>query len=130
MFRNGTAGVDKRAEWHEQLNSTFMKHNSSVFTNLTLKQLLTKPSSSTLSNLSSLNVYKASPPEYKYAEYLSSVRCTQTEGCLAGLDMDAMVCMSTQGRWVETKREDRLCQMCHSSKDVEDEQWVDCPNVL
>ena len=33
-------------------------------------------------------------PEYKYAEYLSSV---QIEGCLAGLDVDAMVCMLTQG---------------------------------
>ena len=25
------------------------------------------------------------------------------------------------GRWVDTKREDRLCQVCHSSRDVEDE---------
>ena len=33
------------------------------------------------------------------------------------------------GRWVDTKREDRLCQVCHSSKDVEDEQHflLSCP---
>ena len=105
-----------------------MKHNLSVLTNVMLKQLLTEPSSSTSSKSvtvsSSLNVYKTLPPEYKYAEYLSSVRCTQIEDCLAGLDMGATVCMLTQGQWVETKREDRLCQIliCHSSKDVEHEQ--------
>ena len=27
-----------------------------------------------------------------------------------------------KGRWVDTKREDRLCQVCHSCEDVEDEQ--------
>ena len=37
-----TYGVDKGAEWHEQLNS--------ILTNLTLKQLLTRPSSSMLNN--------------------------------------------------------------------------------
>ena len=26
------------------------------------------------------------------------------------------------GRWVDTKREDRLCQVCHSCEDVENEQ--------
>ena len=50
MFSGGIAGVDKGAEWHEQLNSFSMKHNLSVFTNLTLEVLLTEPSSSTLSN--------------------------------------------------------------------------------
>ena len=33
------------------------------------------------------------------------------------------------GRWVDIKREDRLCQVCHSSRDVEDEQHFlfSCP---
>ena len=31
MFSAGTAGVDKGADWHEQLNSFLMKHNLSVF---------------------------------------------------------------------------------------------------
>ena len=33
------------------------------------------------------------------------------------------------GRWVDTKREDRLSQICYSSKDVDDEQYclIDCP---
>ena len=30
-FSNGTAGVDKGAEWHEQLNPFLMKHNLSGF---------------------------------------------------------------------------------------------------
>jgi len=33
------------------------------------------------------------------------------------------------GRWVGTERKDRLCQVCHSMQDVEDEQHFifDCP---
>ena len=51
------------------------------------------------------------------ASMLSRFRC----GC-HGLHVDT-------GRRVETKREDRLCQVCHSSKDVEDEQHFSfsCP---
>ena len=54
-FSAGTAGVttpamDKGSEWHEQLNSFLIKRNLSVFHNFTLKQLLTEPSCSTLSN--------------------------------------------------------------------------------
>ena len=30
-FSAGTVGVDKGAEWHEQLNSFLMKHNLSIF---------------------------------------------------------------------------------------------------
>ena len=56
----------------------------------------------------------------------------QIEGCLADLDVHVCavpyglpVSISVQldtGGWVDTKREVRLCQVCHSSKDVEDEQ--------
>lgn len=28
------------------------------------------------------------------------------------------------GRWVDTKRVDRICQICHSSEDVENEQHL------
>ena len=40
-----------------------------------------------------------------------------------------MVCIVDTGRWVDTKREDRLCQVCHPSRDVEDEQHFlfSCP---
>ena len=57
----------------------------------------------------------------------------QIEGCLAGLDVGAMACMLTQGDGypvpVDTTKEDRLCQACHSYKDVEDEQhsMFSCP---
>ena len=48
------------------------------------------------STSSSIIVYRTLQPEHRYAEYLSSVRF-QIEGCLAGLDVGAMVCMLPQG---------------------------------
>ena len=49
-FSAGTVGVDKGAEWHQQLNLFSMKHNLSVLHKLHVKQLLTEPSCSLLSN--------------------------------------------------------------------------------
>ncbi len=48
-------------------------------------------------------------------------------GCLADLDVAAMACILR--RWVGTDRKDRLCQICYSDQDVEDEQHFlfDCP---
>ena len=101
-FSAGTAGVDKGAEWHEQLNSFLIKHNLSVF-HFMLKQLLTEPSCSTLSN----SVVTVHPLALLYiglyslnTDMLSTCLLSdvfQIEGCLAGLDVGAMVCMLTQG---------------------------------
>ena len=39
-FSAGTAGVDKGAEWHEQLNPFLMKHNLSVFHQLHVEAII------------------------------------------------------------------------------------------
>ena len=107
-----------------------IKHNLSVFHKLHVDAIIDRAklqhveqfsSNSTSSSIivsRTLNLQ----PEYRYAEYLSSVRCFSNRRLLSrfrcgchGLHLDT-------GRWVDTKREDRLCQVCHSSRDVEDEQ--------
>ena len=114
-----------------------MKLNLSVFHKLHVEAMIDRAKQqhveqfSSNSTSSSLIVYKTLQTEYRYAEYLSSVRFFSNRrprllsrfGCAChGLHTDT-------GRWVETKREDRLCQVCHSSKDVEDEQHFlfSCP---
>ena len=121
-FNDGIAGVDKGAEWHEQLNVFLMKHNLSVFHKLDVETIIDRAKQqhvvqfSSNSTSSSLVVYRTLQPEYKYAEYLSSVRCFSNRRLLSrsrcvchGLHVDT-------GRWVDTKREDRLCQVCHTHR--------------
>ena len=80
-FSAGTAGVDKGAEWHEQLNSFLIKHNLSVFHKLHVEAIIDRAKLqhveqfSSNSTSSSIIVYRTLQPEYRYAEYLSSVRC-------------------------------------------------------
>ena len=102
-FSAGTAGVDEGAEWHEQLNSFLIKHNLSVFHKLHVEAIIDRAKLQHVEQFSSnstscsIIVYRTLQPEHRYAEYLSSVSCFQIEGCLAGLDVGAMVCMLTQG---------------------------------
>ena len=128
-FSAGTVGVDKGAEWHEQLNSFLMKHNLSVFNKLHVEAIIDRAKQQHYeqfsSNSTALALLYIGPlqPEYRYAEYQSSVRCFSNRrllnrfrcGC-HGLHVDT-------GQWVDTKREDRLCQ------DMEDEQHFlfSCP---
>ena len=110
-FSDRTVGVDKGAEWHEQLNSFLMKHNLSVLHKLMLKQLLTQPSSSTLSN-SAVTVHHLALLYTGLYSLSTSMLSTcllsdvfQIEGCSAGLDVDATVCMWTQGDgWIPKGR--------------------------
>ena len=80
-FSAGTAGADKGAEWHEQLNSFLMKHNLSVFHKLCVEAIIDSAKLQHIeqfnsnSTSSSIVVYRTLQPEYRYAEYLSSVRC-------------------------------------------------------
>ena len=80
-FSAGTAGVDKGAEWHEQLNSFLIKHNLSVFHKLHVEAIIDRAKLqhveqfSSNSTSSSITVCRTLQPEYRYAEYLSSVRC-------------------------------------------------------
>ena len=127
-FSDRTVGVDKGAEWHEQLNSFLMKHNLSVLHKLDVEAIIDRAKQqhieqfSSNSTSSSLVVYRTLQPEYKYAEYLSSVRCFSNRRLLSRFRCGFHGLHVNTGRWVDTKREDRLCQVCHSSKDVEDEQ--------
>ena len=79
-------------------------------------------------NHSSLVLYKNLQPEYQYANYLSEVKCFSNRrfrcGC-HGLRVDT-------GRWednVHLDRKDRLCLLCTSAQQVEDEHHFlfDCP---
>ena len=93
--------MDKGAEWHEQLNSFLIKHNLSVFHKLHVEAIIDRAKLqhveqfSSNSTSSSIIVYRTLQPEYRYTCLLSDV--FQIEGCLAGLDVGAMVCMLTQG---------------------------------
>ena len=72
--------------------------NVVFFTNVTLQTLLTESSSSMLSNTAATPNHVAllctEQPEYKYAEYLSSVEWFSR--LPSRLDVDATVCMLTQ----------------------------------
>ena len=123
----GTVG-DKGVEWHEQLNSFLMKHDLSIFHNVHVEAIIDRAKLQHVEQFSSSStscstiVYRTSQPEYRYAEYLSSVRCISNRRLLSRFRCGCHGLHVGTGRWVDTKREDRLCQVCHSSKDVEDEQ--------
>jgi len=67
-------------------------------------------------NISMLNIFLLSSV-FPNRRMLSRFRC----GC-HGLHVDT-------GRWIGSERKGRLCQVCHSLQDVEDEQHFifDCP---
>ena len=77
-FGAGTAGLDKGAEWHEQLSSFLMKHDLSVFHKLHVEAIIDRAKLqhveqfSSNSTSSSIIVYRTLQPEYRYAEYLFS----------------------------------------------------------
>ena len=131
----GTAGVDKGAEWHEQLNLFLMKQSLSSSHKLHIEAIIDRAKLqhveqfSSNSTSASIIVYRTLQPEYRYAEYLSSVRCFSNRRLLSRFRCGCHSLHVDTGQWVDTKREDRLCQVCHSSKDVEDEQHFlfSCP---
>ena len=133
-FSAGTVRVDKGAEWHEQLNSILMKHNLSVFHQLHVEAIIDRAKQQhgqfrSNSTTSSLIAYGTLQPEYRSADYLSSVRCFSNRRLLSRFRCGCHGLHVDTGRWVNIKREDRLCQTCYSSKDVEVEQHFlfSCP---
>ena len=73
-FSGGVAGVDKGAEWHEQLNSFLMKHNLSIFHKLDVAAIIDRAKQQHVeqfssNSTSSLVVYKTLQPEYTYAVF-------------------------------------------------------------
>ncbi len=81
------------------------------------------------SDRASLSLYRTLEPEYKYADYLSTVKCFSNRRLLSRFRCGCHGLHIDTGRWVGTERKDRLCQVCHSLQDVEDEQHFvfDCP---
>ena len=114
IFSAGTVEVDKQAEWHEQLNSFLMKHNLSVFNKLLIEAIIDRARQqhieqfSSNSTSSSLLVYRTLQPEYRYAEYLSSVRCSSNRRLLSRFGCGCHGVHADTGRWVDTKRENKL----------------------
>ena len=119
-----------------------MKHSLSVFHKLQVEAIIDRArlqpveQFSSNSTSSSITVYRTLQPEHRYAEYLSSDRCFSNRRLLSRFRRGCHGLHVDTGRWVDTKsfivsilREDRLCQVCHSSRDVEDEQHFlfSCP---
>ena len=82
------------------LNSFLMKHNLCIFHKLDVAAIIDRASSSTLSN-SAVTVHLALlyTRHYSLCTHMLSTcllsNVSQIEGCSAGLDVDAMVCMLT-----------------------------------
>ena len=77
-------------------------------------------------------MYRILQPGHRYAEYLSSVRFSSNSNLPSSFRCGCHGLLVHTGRRVVTKQEDRLCQVCHSPEDVEDEQHflVSCPAYM
>ena len=81
---------------------------------------------------SSLLLYRTLQPEYKYASYLSEVKCFSNRRLLSRFRSGCHGLRVDTGRWednVHLDRKDRLCLVCVSAQHVEDEHHFlfDCP---
>jgi len=103
---------------------------------VTLQQSLSKQKHvdhfRTYNKLGSLVMYRSFKPECQYAENVSIVKCVSNLRWLSRFRCGCHDLHDFQvdtRRWAGTERKDRLCQVCHSLQDVEDEQHFvfDCP---
>ena len=81
---------------------------------------------------SSLLLYRTLQPEYQYARYLSEVKCSSNRRLMSRFRSGCHGLRVDTGRWedsVHLNRKDRLCLVCRSSQQVEDEHHFlfDCP---
>ena len=81
---------------------------------------------------SSLLLYRTLQPEYQYAHYLSEVKCFSNRRLLSRFRSGCHGLRVDTGRWennVHLDRKDRLCLVCSSAQQVEDEHHFlfDCP---
>ena len=80
---------------------------------------------------SSLLLYRTLQPEHQYAHYLSEVKCFSDRRLLSRFRSGCHGLRVDTGRWennVHLDRKDRLCLVCSSAHNVEDEQHflLDC----
>ena len=83
-------------------------------------------------NHSSLALFRTLQPEYVYAQYLSEVKCFSNRRLLSRFRSGCYGLRVDTGRWegnVHLDRKHRLCLVCRSTQDVEDEHHFlfDCP---
>ena len=81
---------------------------------------------------SSLVLYRTLQHEYQYACYLSEVKCYSNRRLMSRFRSGCHGLRVDTGRWdnnVHLDRKDRLCQVCGSAQQVEDEHHFlfDCP---
>ncbi len=81
---------------------------------------------------SSLVLYRTLQPEYRYADYLSTVKCLSNRRLLSRFRSGCHGLRVDTGRWADNAhidRADRLCLVCKSLDYVQDEQHFafDCP---
>ncbi len=113
--------------WHKDL-VTFLPSQQKLFHNFDIATVIEQAKQKhvdrfcTSSELTSLVWYRNLQPDYQYAEYLSTVKCFSNRRLLSRFRCGCHGLHVDTGRWVGTERKDRLCQVCHSSQDVEDEQ--------
>ncbi len=75
-------------------------------------------------NSSSLLLYRTLQPEYRYAPYLSEVKCLSNRRLLSRFRSGCHGLRVDTGRWEDNAhldRKDRLCLVCGSAQQVEDE---------
>ena len=72
---------------------------------------------------SSLVLYRTLQPEYKYAQYLSEVKCLSCRRLLSRFRNGCRGLRVDTGRWqkIHLDGKDRLCLVCRSTQHVEDE---------
>ena len=116
--------------WPEPLNPFLVQHSlcfcalSDIVTAVDQVKQQYVVHYSAKSEFSSLTLYRTLQPDYQYAEYLLSVIHFSNRRLLSRFRFGCHCGHVDTGRWVVTDREKRLCQVCHPSDDVEDEQHL------
>ena len=121
--------------WHHHVALFLQNHSTTVFLNFDIAAIVDKAKQqyiehyNTQTALVTLCSYRTLQPEYKYAEYLSMVVCMANRVLLTRFRCGCHGLHIDTGRWVGLDRKDRLCQVCNSGQDVEDEHHFlfDCP---
>lgn len=113
--------------WHKEL-VTFLPSQQKLYRKFDIAAVIEQTKQQHVDHfcnnneLASLVLYRSLQPECQYAEYLSTVKCISNRRLLSRFRCGCHGLHVDTGRWVGTERKDRLCQVCHSLQDVEDEQ--------
>ena len=127
-----TAATNKG--WH-YVESSLKQHSQQLFQSFDIAAVLDKEKHLVTFKFfhddchSSLLLYRTLQPEYQYAHYLSKVKCFSNRRLLSRFRSGCHGLRVDTGRWENNVHLDRLCLVCSSAQDVEDEHlfWFDCP---